>query len=88
MALMLRDGNGSRGNKIFRALDNSEKKLNPLSFYGRNLIFGLTFGRDIYIIWPTHYWLRTKLLQDFAKKSGLTERDNMNQLMLRAIKVI
>ncbi|GIX87247.1 hypothetical protein CDAR_503631 [Caerostris darwini] len=76
MASMLRDGNGSRGNKIFRALDNSEKKLNPLSFYGRYLIFGLTFGRDICIIWPTEY-----SAQDFAKKSGLIKRDSINQLM-------
>ncbi|GIX70809.1 hypothetical protein CEXT_56201 [Caerostris extrusa] len=81
MALMLRDGNGSRGNKIFRALVNSEKKLNPLSFYGRDLIFGLTFGRDICIIWPTEYWLHTKLPQDFAEKLGLIKRDSINQLM-------
>ncbi|GFS87475.1 hypothetical protein NPIL_683881 [Nephila pilipes] len=38
MALMSRDGNGSSSNKIFRAVDNSKKKLNPLSFYGRDLI--------------------------------------------------
>ncbi|GIX87245.1 hypothetical protein CDAR_503621 [Caerostris darwini] len=81
MALMLRDGNGSRGNKIFRALDNSENKLNPLSFYGRDFFFGVTFGRDICFIWPTEYWFRPKLLQDFAEKLVLIKRDNIKQLM-------
>ncbi|GIX70804.1 hypothetical protein CEXT_56181 [Caerostris extrusa] len=73
---MLRDGNGSRGNKIFIALDNSQKKLNPLSFYERDLIFDLNI-REGYL----HYMANRILLQDFAKKLVLIKRDSINQLM-------